>query len=349
MNKFIHCDFWGKPWERICTKGEVWSQYDVACVNPNLLNPCARTTTDVRFLYRHPCDPTKYLRCDLTGNAYEIPCEAGLAFQETNQRCENYQSFQATALENYCGAYTFGFTVYSASEYAARASAVVGGTASTNVAASTATQNAVNAAATKHMGPTSVTTNTELGSLLEFWKTNVGATGSASNSASTVMDIANRAGATLVDGTIIQDATGVAGATSVISTDLHPALARKYTIANVAYSEPCTLKNKIEKLNHFQVEGDPHSFIQCDDHGNSYMKPCPPLNWFDVYTLTCVDGPVHMNHPQYTETSGGAKPIVNTMSAAANAGSGFVLKTFALNSDMTGNVNTGTPHGAAPM
>ncbi|XP_052790358.1 uncharacterized protein LOC128224524 isoform X2 [Mya arenaria] len=113
LSKFIHCDIWGKAWERICTPGEVWSQWAVACVLPSLLNPCDRPNVDITFMYRHPCDATKYLQCDARGTAYVVPCELGTAFYEPNQRCVRLADYRGTLRDNFCGYYTFGFRRYT--------------------------------------------------------------------------------------------------------------------------------------------------------------------------------------------------------------------------------------------
>ncbi|XP_060593229.1 uncharacterized PE-PGRS family protein PE_PGRS54-like isoform X2 [Ruditapes philippinarum] len=109
LSRFIHCDIWGKPWERICTPGEVWSKWDVTCVLPHLLNPCNRPTTDLTYLYSHPCDPSIYLTCDLQGRAHEVNCLRGEAFHEESQRCRPYADFTGQVLSSFCENYMFGF------------------------------------------------------------------------------------------------------------------------------------------------------------------------------------------------------------------------------------------------
>ncbi|KAH3791162.1 hypothetical protein DPMN_144642 [Dreissena polymorpha] len=113
LSKFIHCDIWGKAWERMCTPGEVWSQWDIACVLPSLINPCNRApVADASYMYRHPCDMTMYLQCD-SFNVYSISCGAGYLFQEHTQTCVPAQEFKGKVRENFCDYYTFGFRTYN--------------------------------------------------------------------------------------------------------------------------------------------------------------------------------------------------------------------------------------------
>ncbi|XP_045196979.2 uncharacterized transmembrane protein DDB_G0289901-like isoform X2 [Mercenaria mercenaria] len=126
LSRFIHCDIWGKPWERICTPGEVWSIWDNTCVLPHLLNPCNRPTTDINYLYGHPCDPAKYLTCDIQGRAHEINCARGEAFDEKTQRCREYRHFKDQILSSYCEHYVFGFRQYHGKDGVAIDSVVTG-------------------------------------------------------------------------------------------------------------------------------------------------------------------------------------------------------------------------------
>lgn len=108
LTKFIHCDIWGKAWERMCTPGEVWSVWDTACVNPAHLNPCERQT-NLTYSYGHPCNAMLYLQCDTRGRAYEISCGTGFAFHEESQRCLAYSEFPGQVLTSFCETYQFGF------------------------------------------------------------------------------------------------------------------------------------------------------------------------------------------------------------------------------------------------
>ena len=114
LTKYIHCDVWGKPWERICTTGEVWSQAEVSCVLPSLLNPCARMNTDLAYFYPHPCDRSRYLRCDSNGAAYVTFCDFGEAFNEATQRCHPIGSFIGSDEKEFCENILFGFKPYRA-------------------------------------------------------------------------------------------------------------------------------------------------------------------------------------------------------------------------------------------
>ena len=77
---------------------------------------------------------------------------------------------------------------------------------------------------------------------------------------------------------------------------IHPSKLREYKFKpNESYAEPCTAENIKEGRYHFRVMGDPHAFIQCDNNGMSHKMPCSSrgTDWFDPWTNTCVDGPIH--------------------------------------------------------
>ncbi|KAL4219267.1 serine-type endopeptidase [Mactra antiquata] len=113
LSMFIHCDIWGKPWERICTPGEVWSQWDVTCVLPHLSNPCNRPTTDLNYLYKHPCNPRMFLQCDSQGRAHEVTCGMNRAFNEAQQMCQPFNTFPPLSdFTPFCENYVFGFRTF---------------------------------------------------------------------------------------------------------------------------------------------------------------------------------------------------------------------------------------------
>lgn len=113
LSKFIHCDIWGKPWESTCNTGEVWSQWDVACVLPTLLNPCSYPRTYLNRLYSHPCDQTQFLYCDAGGRPHAVYCGPDRVFQESVQNCVFISDFHGTLFDNFCNGYVFGFETYS--------------------------------------------------------------------------------------------------------------------------------------------------------------------------------------------------------------------------------------------
>lgn len=115
LAKYIHCDNWGKAWARRCTTGEVWSQWDLACIRPTLLNPCSRLKADLAYLYPHPCNPRRYLRCDNYGDAYEEFCDTNMAFNEAKQGCDRVGTFIGSDRPEFCENRIFGFKPGSSS------------------------------------------------------------------------------------------------------------------------------------------------------------------------------------------------------------------------------------------
>lgn len=113
LSKFIHCDIWGKPWERICTPGEVWNQWDLTCVLPTDLNPCDIPGSDLTYKYSHPCDPTKFIQCAANGIPYVIDCGLDRVFSEPLQICLYRLDYNGTIYDNFCGFFNFGFEIFS--------------------------------------------------------------------------------------------------------------------------------------------------------------------------------------------------------------------------------------------
>ena len=125
-----------------------------------------------------------------------------------------------------------------------------------------------------------------------------------------------------------------------IATDIHPSLLASYEFTNIPWSEPCTPENVNNARYHFKLRGDPHFYIQCDAHGNMFKKPCPKSgrlpDWFDAYTSTCVDGPVHLP----SETFGSMNEVrpgssmVHTGTLMMNSGVGGSASVFNANTPL---------------
>ncbi|XP_033732112.1 uncharacterized protein LOC117321712 [Pecten maximus] len=95
VTKFIHCDVWGKAWVRPCPTGEEWDQHELTCIVPsNIANPCHLRAPDGPLLYTYPCDPTKYIQCDLWHESFTRQCNPpNFYFQQSSQSCVNPNSF----------------------------------------------------------------------------------------------------------------------------------------------------------------------------------------------------------------------------------------------------------------
>ena len=251
ISKYIHCDVWGKPWVRECTRGEVWDQWQVSCVNPSLINPCSRPNADLAFLYPHPCDPKRYLRCDLQGDAYEEVCDYKEAFNVATQYCDPVGSFYGSDDPPYCADYVFGFQHIRTFNDPRLRQGGNGGSSQTGTG--------FGQASTRNRGPE----RTDLGQGI------------------------NGKPVSPKDGV-----TNLAGTITIHRSKLRTYIYRK----GEQYVQPCITDNIKEGRYHFRVTGDPHSFIQCDDHGFAHLISCPPGDYFDPWTNTCVDGAVHVDN-----------------------------------------------------
>merc|ERR1712066_142504 len=105
--KFYQCTGVGQLQIDSCPANLVWSQARVSCVLPqgtqlvnptavpvqqNLNNPCTSAQIANGNLYfAHP-DPTKFIQCDLIGNAYEMLCPTNLVWNQYYEVCVS--SFQ---------------------------------------------------------------------------------------------------------------------------------------------------------------------------------------------------------------------------------------------------------------
>lgn len=77
---------------------------------------------------------------------------------------------------------------------------------------------------------------------------------------------------------------------------IHPSQLKMYDYSDVPFSEPCTQVNLDNGRSHFRLRGKPHSFLQCGVNGKMHIMPCSTVgtDWFDAFTGTCVDGPIHV-------------------------------------------------------
>jgi len=105
--KFQQCTAVGQVSIVQCPKNLVWDQNRVSCVlqrtntgvpaatqspTTTLNNPCTPQQIAANNLYfAHP-DPSKFIQCDLVGNAYEMLCPSGLIWNQYFEVCSaNYQ------------------------------------------------------------------------------------------------------------------------------------------------------------------------------------------------------------------------------------------------------------------
>lgn len=98
VTQFIHCDVWGKAWVRPCPQGEQWDQNELTCIVPSsIANPCHNISAGDPLLYTYPCDPTKYIQCDLWHESYTRACNpANYYFYQSSQACVPPNSFVPT-------------------------------------------------------------------------------------------------------------------------------------------------------------------------------------------------------------------------------------------------------------
>ncbi|KAK7094795.1 uncharacterized protein [Littorina saxatilis] len=125
--KFIQCNEWGKYWVMPCAPGTVWSQDAYTCIRKGEVsgsgsvvevfckengvrrdctkrdvaeaalcakdkitfkNPCSRKNLKRRLLrHPYPFDSTKFLLCDLTGTVYLVCCPGDVTFNNRTRQC----------------------------------------------------------------------------------------------------------------------------------------------------------------------------------------------------------------------------------------------------------------------
>ncbi|XP_062568542.1 uncharacterized protein LOC134230718 [Saccostrea cucullata] len=106
-HKFIECDLLGNANQLTCPSLLVWDQTRLSCVysfqsgqplpTPNTAilpstgvttNPCknAVVTTGNSQFFSHP-DPSKFIQCDIAGDAYVLSCPSGLVWNEFSTTC----------------------------------------------------------------------------------------------------------------------------------------------------------------------------------------------------------------------------------------------------------------------
>merc|ERR1712154_439120 len=103
--KFYQCTGIGQLNVAQCPANLIWSQARVSCtlpagtsvsvpvtqtpVQPGLNNPCTPQQIAAKNLYfAHP-DPTKFIQCDLMGNAYEMVCPTNLIWNQYYEVCDS--------------------------------------------------------------------------------------------------------------------------------------------------------------------------------------------------------------------------------------------------------------------
>lgn len=248
---------------------------------PALINPCSRLNADLAYLYPHPCDPKRYLRCDAYGVAYEDFCGPNEAFNEATQYCDPVGSFYGSDRPEYCENYIFGFKSY---------------------------RNQAMANSGFRQGRGRLDRDQEPGRIVPI-QSQPGANGGGSHAFS--LGVGGQTGkinqgperTDFGQGIIGRPISGSEGVTNLAGTiTIHRSKISQYQFRkNQPYAEPCTAENIKEGRYHFRVLGDPHSFIQCDNNGFSHLMPCSgakagPKDYFDPWTNTCVDGPVHVDN-----------------------------------------------------
>jgi len=87
-------------------------------------------------------------------------------------------------------------------------------------------------------------------------------------------------------------------ASPINSMILHPSQEKSYDFNPRPYMEPCTPENIKGGRLYFKSRNDPHRYIQCDANGQMHLRICSTRgkDWFDIYSMTCVDGPVHVDN-----------------------------------------------------
>nr|KAG5700433.1 hypothetical protein BaRGS_010346 [Batillaria attramentaria] len=93
-HRYIQCDVWGGAWLKTCYTHHIWNDAAKTCVPDDLhefdsttvapfevTNPCTPQAIAAGTLFfPHPCDHTKYIHCDISGNYYIQSCSAGMFF-----------------------------------------------------------------------------------------------------------------------------------------------------------------------------------------------------------------------------------------------------------------------------
>lgn len=94
VTKFIHCDVWGKPWIMSCPNDEEWDQNELTCIVPSAYNnPCRGRTDDDPLYYPYPCDPHKYIQCDLWHESFLQTCQLNFVFSPLAGNCVPKNSY----------------------------------------------------------------------------------------------------------------------------------------------------------------------------------------------------------------------------------------------------------------
>lgn len=99
--KFIHCDVWGHAWILNCPSGQIWNQAAHTCT-PDPLNQGGSTTSggnpctkealqNGQFFFPLP-DRTKFIHCDISGNAYVQSCIPNNVFDPVSSVCVPYDA-----------------------------------------------------------------------------------------------------------------------------------------------------------------------------------------------------------------------------------------------------------------
>ncbi|PVD27457.1 hypothetical protein C0Q70_12617 [Pomacea canaliculata] len=89
---FIHCDLWGGAWLQTCPAQEMWSQNLMTCVvdqpyiattnrPATITNPCTPSELALgRYFHPYPCDHTRYIHCDVSGQYWVQFCPNGMFY-----------------------------------------------------------------------------------------------------------------------------------------------------------------------------------------------------------------------------------------------------------------------------
>ncbi|XP_052057750.1 uncharacterized protein LOC127698375 [Mytilus californianus] len=101
-HQFIECDLNGNANVLTCPSQLLWDENRLSCVyqfqsgvlvttpNPNgglggVANPCRGSSTSRQF-FSHP-DATKFIQCDIAGNAFVLTCPSGLVWNQFSTTC----------------------------------------------------------------------------------------------------------------------------------------------------------------------------------------------------------------------------------------------------------------------
>lgn len=94
---FIHCDVWGKPWLMVCPAGEEWDQQRLTCTVPSAINnPCHNIGPSGPFYFEYPCDPHKYIQCDVWHESFVRTCQLNWVFYPAAGSCVPRQQYNPT-------------------------------------------------------------------------------------------------------------------------------------------------------------------------------------------------------------------------------------------------------------